>query len=386
MNSRNDIQEIIQILNKRKKLLFYPVIILTILTVLITLFMPLTYRSTAVILPPTGENVSGFMGMLGGLPLGQFGLSATDEEAYLYLAILKSRTVLERIVEKYQLQEEWNSRYLEDAVKILSNSTEINIEDEGTITISMDFSTTWFPDKEEKRRVSNFAANIANTYVTILDSTNRRLKMNQARIYRDLIEKRYEKNLTDLKIVEHNLRNFQEKYGIISLEHQTKASIEMAANLQAQIITMELEYRALKNSMTKSSPAVMNLEIKIRELKSTLQKIEGKDNLKISDSDNIVFPQLTKLPELGIEYLRLYREMEVQNQLYEFLTKKYEEAKIQESKDSPTVQILDVAIPFERKYKPKRSLIVLTVFMLTGLFSMILIFILEKNKFSIKNQ
>ena len=297
MNSKNDIFDIIKILNKRRKLLLYPVFILTILTVAITLVMPLTYRSTALILPPTNDNVAGFMGMLGGLPLGQFGIGVSDDEAYIYLAILKSRTVLETIVKKYELEQEWNSTFREDAVKTLSNSTQINIEDEGTISISMDFTTTWFPDDEEKERASKYAANIANTYVEILDSINRVIKINQARVYRELIEKRYNENIKDLKSIENKLQIFQEKYGLISLEHQTKAAIETAANLQAQIIAYELEYKALLNSMKKSSPIIQDLEIKIRELKTSLKEFEGRENFSENSSNNIIFPPLSKIPD-----------------------------------------------------------------------------------------
>jgi hypothetical protein len=134
--------------------------------------------------------------------------------------------------------------------------------------------------------------------------------------------------------------------------------------------------------MNKSSPVLQDLQIKIQELKVTLKEIEGKGKIGYESTYTIIFPPLSKIPDLGIEYLGLYRELEVQNQLYRFLTQKYEEAKIQESKDSPTVQLLDPAIPYERKHKPKRSLIVITVFMLTSLFSTFLIFILDKNDIS----
>nr|MBC8490743.1 hypothetical protein [Bacteroidota bacterium] len=95
-----------------------------------------------------------------------------------------------------------------------------------------------------------------------------------------------------------------------------------------------------------------------------------------SDQDKL-FPVFSEVPELGVQLLRMKRDVEIQNTLFTFLTQQYEEAKIQEARDTPTVQVLDKAIRPEKRAKPKRKLIVLGLFFLSTFVSVIFVFSLE---------
>jgi uncharacterized protein involved in exopolysaccharide biosynthesis len=72
-----------------------------------------------------------------------------------------------------------------------------------------------------------------------------------------------------------------------------------------------------------------------------------------------VFPPFQKIPEYGVKYVRLYRDIKLQELLLEFILPQYEQARIQEAKDTPTIQVIDEAVLPIRKSKPKRALIVL---------------------------
>ena len=79
------------------------------------------------------------------------------------------------------------------------------------------------------------------------------------------------------------------------------------------------------------------------------------------------------------ELRKLNREVEVFNTLFIYLTQQYEDAKIQEAKNTPTIQLLDSAkIPIN-KSAPKRFLMV-TVMVLISFISSSIYFIFDYNK------
>jgi uncharacterized protein involved in exopolysaccharide biosynthesis len=67
-----------------------------------------------------------------------------------------------------------------------------------------------------------------------------------------------------------------------------------------------------------------------------------------------IFAPFDKAPEIGIEYLRQYRELELQGKILELILPLYEEAKIEEQRDTPAVIALDSAVPAVKHAKPKR--------------------------------
>ena len=70
-----------------------------------------------------------------------------------------------------------------------------------------------------------------------------------------------------------------------------------------------------------------------------------------------LFIPLNEAPDLGLNYIRHYREVSLQQKILEFLLPQYEQAKIQEAKDTPTVQVLDKAVTPVKRKKPKRRLL-----------------------------
>ena len=183
---------------------------------------------------------------------------------------------------------------------------------------------------------------------------------------------RYKENIADLKNAEERFRDYQEKYGTIALPEQTTATIGVAAEIKGQIISKEVEVGVLEKYFSNSHFELKRAKIELLELKLKYNDFNKRSNnqalTNIHDSPNDLFLPLDEIPGLALDYVRLYREVTIQEKILEFLLPQYEQAKIQEAKNTPTVQVIDPAVLPEEKAKPKRALIVI----LAGLFSLVL--------------
>ena len=364
------------ILVKWRKFIIINFFVVCFIAAGVSLILPKWYRAEITILPPTVENerlgLSSFLSRfsIGGLSLG----SSESEGTSRFLAIIKSRTVMEKVARKFKLMERYHARNMEKTIRILHNRMSIDLNEEGTITLSILTKTHFLPTKEEVIKAKELSRDMANFFIKVSDEVNKKLRIENARNTRIFIEKRYLENLNDLRKAEEKLKQFQEKYGIIALPEQTATTISAAADLKAKIIAKEVEVAFLKKYYGTSN---IELERTENELKSLREKYNSEFKYRLDgeattgkeqrDSKDI-FLSLNELPEKGLEYLRLYRDVKIQENIQEFLVPQYEQAKIQEARDTPTVQVLDKAMLPLRKAKPKRVVIVI----LAALFSLIL--------------
>ncbi|MFQ6673573.1 MAG: GumC family protein [Fidelibacterota bacterium] len=341
-----------QVLLKRWKLILGNLVWVTLVAAGISLVMPKAFRSTALIMPPSTQPELGVLGAISELPLGGLNLGVGDNESLTFLAILNSRTVMENVIRRFDLVDFYDADNMEEAVEALRNNVAFEIEDEGTISISAIVSTEWFPDEVEEDQVKLLSADIANYLVSNLDVVNKRLKTEKASFQRQFIEKRYNQNIEEMKEAEERLKSFQETYNMIALPEQMEAAIEAAAAIKAQILADEVKLNVMAEMLSDVHPDVEMVRREIKELQSQLEQMEK------GSSGRDLFPGFSEVPDLGIQLARLERDVEIQNTLFTFLTQQYEEAKIKEAKDTPTVQVLDSAVRPERKAKPKRAIFV----------------------------
>lgn len=341
--------------------------IAAICSVLFALMAPKIFRASAVLMPPAQTQGAGLLNSLTNLPMGGL-LSQSTDESMSFIAILKSRTVMENIVHEFDLINVYDSENIEDAVEALRDNTNFIVEDEGTIRISILFGTDWFHPDEQEDVARELSASVANAFVSQLDNVNKSLKTQKATFHRQFIEGRYNKNIDDLRNAEEVLKKFQEEHKMIALTEQTQAAINTAATIQGQILANEVQLSVMTTTLNPGHPDMDRIEKEIAGLNHQLKIMENGNDDQISKSINL-FPTFSKVPQLGVQLMRLQREVTIQNTLFTFLTQQYEEAKIQEAKDTPTVQILDLAVPPIKKFKPHRALIVLATVFLTYLFT-----------------
>ncbi|MBN1154265.1 hypothetical protein JXB12_05020 [candidate division KSB1 bacterium] len=360
---------------KWRKFIIINFLIVSVITAAFSLIMPKTYSARAVIFPPAEEDQGfGLSQFISNLPMGGFGMAGISEESYVVMAIVNSRTVMEAIVDRFKLIERYEAENMEQAVKTLRNKVSVEINEDGTISLNASAKTPYFSDDEEEDEARNLARDMANAFIEELDLVNRNKKSEKARNTRIYIEKRYNQNLDDLTRAEDELKIFQEEHGVIAMPEQTVESIKAAAEISAQINLREIELEVMNNYVSPTHSEVLRAKNELSALKRKYQEMMSGGGSKEA---NDIFIPFDQVPEVGVQYVRLYREVKLQETLLEFLLPQYEQAKIQEAKDTPTVQILDAAVPPILRSSPKRGILVISMAILSVFISLMVVLLIE---------
>ena len=363
--------DVINILNKCKISIIKNVFYISFITAIFSFILPKTFTAAAVLMPPGSQQDISILNAFSdsGLPFGGL-ISKTEEEAMKLIAILKSRTVMETIIKKYNLIEFYKAENIEEALESLADHVSLEIEEEGTLSIKAHVSTGWLHYDKDELKVRELSAEIANEFVNQLDIVNKRLQTEQAVHQRKFLGERYGENLMDLIKAEEKLKQFKENHNIISIESQTRTAIESAAALKNQILINEVQKGVVSRKLKLNHPEIIGIEDEIRELTVKLHEIEyGRDT-----SENVrgnLFLVLSEIPQIDADLMRLTREVDIQSTLFIYLTQQYEDAKIQEAKNTPTIQLLDPAVTPIKKSSPKRLLMVFIMALITFVFSSI---------------
>ncbi|MCK4417802.1 MAG: hypothetical protein KAV99_06510 [Candidatus Latescibacteria bacterium] len=364
-----NILDYIYIIARRWKLIIVNLLIICSVAAVISLLLPKWYTGTAMILPPKERKEEfGFAGALAELPIPVIRLGEKGSAADVVIGILKSRSVADSMVKKFDLIKLYKTDRWEEAVHTLGENTTVRRTDEGLIAVSV-------LDKSPVR-----AAQMANVYIRFLDNINRELSLDWTKERRDFVETQCDSVKAALRMAQDELQAFQKRHGIISIDAQAEATIGVAADLETEIMGLNLKLQSLKTSLGEKHPEVEFTEERIRirqsQLASLLKKISpASSSLQLSRSDNpeesgqlsTLFIPLGSVPELKTEYTGLSLNMEVQSAILKYLQEELEKKKIETRGEMSTVQVVDWATPPEMRTKPKRKTIVL----ISGIFGLI---------------
>jgi tyrosine-protein kinase Etk/Wzc len=338
------------VLLKHKKLIVGITLGVAAITAIIVFFiMTPIYRAETRILPPQTGSSSIALSMLSQVA-GSAGAQSLTESlglkspSDLYVGMLESRTVADKIIDRFNLMELYKADYREDARKELLEDV-INAETDSNssiITIDVD-------DKDPKR-----AADMANAFVEELKNLTKGLAVTEASQRRLFFEEQLKDTKMALVKAEEGMQGFQEKTGALQVDEQTKAVIEGIAMLRAQIAAKEVQLRVMRTYATAQNPDLQRAEDELKGLKVELDKLEATGG---SGHDPII--PTGRMPEVGTEYVRKLRDLKFYEDLYELLTKQYEAAKLDEARYAAVIQVIDKAIPPEKIAKPERILVIL---------------------------
>ena len=376
-----NLMQIIPLLWNRRLSIIKNILIVSLVTILFVFSIPKRYTSSALLMPPISESgpAGSIMGALSNLPFGGL-MSQRNDESLSILAILKSRTIFEKVIQRFDLMKIYQVPNIDKALIALANNTAFNVEEEGTISISVSADTDWFHYPESEQKAKNLCTDMAIYFTEQLDIINKSLKTEQASFHREFIGERYRQNLVDLKRAEDSLRAFQEKHKMVALPEQTTATIEAAAALKAQMLSNEVKLGVMLGALNPTHPDIENIKKENSELSKKMSELEyGAEIIDYKQSS--LFPVLADVPELGVELVRLKREVEIQNTLFVFLTQQYEEAKIKEAKDTPTIQVLDYPQKPYQKSAPKRVIILFICLFISSFVNVL--FILYRSEMKI---
>lgn len=375
----NEIKELnfinfLKILTKWRKFLFFNLLIGLIFAIILFFSLDKWYKASALIYPPTDQQVgSGISSILNSLPISALGINTGGTEQMTYIAILKSRTLALDIINKYNLKEFYEEETIEETLKDFWGDFDIQQTDENMISISYEYTD------------SIKAAEIVNYIILKLGKMSNSLMLQRAERTKGFLEKRYLKNLKDIDSISTELKDFQEKYGIIEFEEQTKALINSTAEIEAQIYLKEAELDAMRETLGENSVQYKTAKVSIESLKDELNKLKFNPKSGSASAFSSLYIPFEKIPSLGKKYFKLYSDLTIQGKLQEFILPEYEQAKLQLLKDKPSLQVIDYAVPPDKKSKPKGSFIVGGVLIIVFFLSLFIILIIEHLKWLKEN-
>jgi capsule polysaccharide export protein KpsE/RkpR len=357
------------LLAEKRRVLYRTALWALVVSTIIAFVIPKHYESSATIMPPDSfSNTNGSSMMMMAALAGKAtpGLTAMagnvlgmKSTGALYVDLLRSRTVEDHIVERFNLQSVYWIRYKQDARKVLDERTGVSEDRKsGVITIVV-------MDHNPQR-----AHDMAQAFIEELNNLVSRVSTSSAHRERVFIEQRLVSVKSDLDDAAKQFGVFASRNTALDIKEQAKAMVEAGAVLQGQLIAAQSELEGLHQVYADSNVRVRAARARIDELKRQLQKMGGSDAAIASDgpAPGELYPPIRKLPLLGVEWADLYRRLKIEETVYELLNQQYELVRIQEAKEIPTVNVIDAAnLPEKKSWPPRLVLIaLLTALALAG--------------------
>lgn len=334
-----------------------------LLTAIISSFLPKTYRSSAVVLPPFEGRAA--LPFLEGISLDIFGVNEISTAGLVTL--LKSRTLKDRVNQQIDLMEHYKKADIERAYAAFEDHLQVDIESEesfGAVTITAMQISVLDRDPE-------FAARMVNAVVGEWDKLCTEINRRGARLRREFVEENLWQVSSELAVSEDSLRAFQEEHGIASLGIQVQGTISAAMALEQEITQAKISVQVLEKLFGQGHPELKRAQLELRELQKAQEKYQMP-----SSEDQFLLP-LNLAPEISLAYSRLLRRTRTLEAIHDVLVQNYEQARMQELKDTPALRIVDYGQVPLNKYRPKRIIMVVIAALSAFFMAMLLIYLLD---------
>lgn len=367
---KNNFFEFLTLTIKYRWFLFFFTIIITSAAVSVALLSQKWYKSTASVLPAEKTDflsaITGVSSLIKNFSPSK-GLSALTgvSETDKYIAILKSSRVIDDVIKTFNLRKVYDMEdsYYDKVVKEFLGNLELEVQEEGNLTI-----TVYDTNPKRAAKIANYMVDKLNEISTNLSSTN-------ARANRMFIEKRYLQNRKDIENLETQMKQFQQKYGVTAVPEQIEATLKSMSEVYVELYKKEIQYNIMLQSLGSSHPATQGAKVELDALNKKINDLNS--GKSVSEGDVKLLIPMKLAPELANKYLKIYQELKIQYSILEFVTPLYEQAKIEEVRDTPTVLVLDKAAPADRKSKPKGSIYAAISFTASIIMGFVLIFLFE---------
>ncbi len=320
-----------------------------VLSVLLALLLPVEYEGKVVLLPPNqsssiGQSLTGQVGeALGSLASLASGLSLKNP-VDMYVSLLKSRTVEDGMIQRFGLMQEYHAKRLSDARKALERHITIaGGTKDGLIRLTF--------DAHDPKR----AAELANGYVEEFRNLSESLAITEAARRRLFFQQQLQQSKNDLTAAENAMTKTQEKTGVVEIGSQARTLIESAAILRAQVTAKQVQIEGMRSFAAEDNPELILAKQELAALQAQLQRVAGSDQ----DAGSDLNLSKGRVTQEGMEYIRRFRDLKYQETVFELLAKEFEIAKLDEAREGSIIQVVDAAIPPDKKSFPPRTLIVL---------------------------
>ena len=334
----NDLAVYVDILRRWRKFILGTVGTVAVVSAIVSFLLPKWYAAHSTLIPPQESDFQSSMkSLVEGITIpGLEGITPAGSESQLFLAILDSRTLRERLIRDFNLRAVYKQRKMEDALRVFSKLARAGITDRGVVDVVVE-------DRDPQR-----AADLANAWVRALDDFNKHARMTAGKKTRIFVEERLRETQERLRAAEDTLAGYQRAHTSASLAAGLSRSDASGTSVLAQRMALSVKLARLTGLYRQSAP----------EVEQTRAELAALDR------------QIDLLPPLAMHTARLLRDMKVQEQVYQLLVAQYEEARIRENKDTPTVEVLDVASKPERKVRPVRWLFCTSLTMAAAILSL----------------
>jgi tyrosine-protein kinase Etk/Wzc len=348
------------VIAKRKWLVIGLPFVAAVVAAIVSLQLTHYYSGTARLLPPQQSqpmagSLLGGLGQLGGLAGGVGGVLGLKNPSDIYVGMLKSRTIADALVDRFDLLKVYGAKFRSDARDSLGKASTISVGKDNLITIEVE-------DPDPKR-----AAALANAYVEELEKLTGVLAVTEAGQRRVFFERQLAQAKDNLSKAEIAARSALEEGGIAAVDAHGRSLIQTAAMLRARVSAKEVELNSMRGYATEQNPAYRNAQEELRSLREQLAKVERGDGGGSSQAGKAG----------GLQNVGLLREVRYNELLFEMLARQYEMAKVDEAKEGAVIQILDRAIEAERRSRPRRTAIVAITTAIAFLAAVVLAFVLE---------
>ena len=371
MKKEMGIFDILYVLAKRKAFVIVFTLVFAIGAVVYSLLVPKHWVSKAVLVPvedsgnALGALDGGMLGMLSGSLLG----SIQRDPAVEFVSIMQSRSFREEVVKEFDLLRYYNLQdrppleAMEKAVFRLGNKmTRISTEQESKlITISV----------ETKDKL--LSKNIAQYYLDSLQDYLRTKRGNKNKLQREFLEKQVSDTKASTESLAVALKDFQKKNRTVGLDEQTQALIGLYSESVAQYYKAETEYEIAKQQFDSNSAVLADLARRRDVLSDKVKELESSNSQLVPS----YIPQISRIPDLSLQYAKLKLNLEIQKKVYEYLYPQYELAKLEEARDMPSYDVLDSPSLAGLRSKPKRAMMVVVITVMAFLLACFLAVIME---------
>jgi len=343
------------ILAKRKKLVFGLPLFAMVVAAGISMVLPPTFTANTKLLPPqqAQSGAAALLSQLGGMAGAVAGSAGLKNPSELYVGMLKSRSIADKLIQRFDLKKVYGTELQDRARKELADNTVITSSKDGLISIEV----------EDKDKVQ--VAKLANAYVEELLKLTKVLAVTEAAQRRLFFERQLELSKNNLADAEIALKRALDTRGVVSVDSESRAMVETMGRLRAQISAKEIELNSMDAFVTTSNPAYRRAQEELNSLRAELARLEnGRPSADTGPA--------SAEKQSGLENIKILRDVKYHQMLYELLAKQYEAARLDEAKDSSLIQVLDPAVEPERRTRPKRAIIVL----MTGVFTFVIAMLL----------
>jgi capsule polysaccharide export protein KpsE/RkpR len=347
----------LRLLWERRRLLIRASLIGLLIGTLAAFLLPKRFEARTQLMPPDNRPGAGMAMAALAAKTGAWGSVAGDalglkSSGALFIGILTSATLEDRMVERFSLQKVYWTRMQEDARKRLEENTWIS-EDRKSGIISITVA-----DRDPQR-----AAAMAQAYVEELDRLVAELSTSAAHRERVFLEGRLQSVKQELDQAASDLSQFESNNAALDIKEQGKSMVDAGAILMGQWIAAESELKGLEQIYTPNNVRVQSVKARIAELRRQLGKMRGRDK-EADGPANALYPSIRELPMLGVTHSDLYRRDKIKEAVYETLTQEYELARVEEAKETPSVKVLDMArVPQKKSFPPRLEIMLLCAFL-----------------------